>query len=233
MTNQENKNEELKSTTKEVFDKLEDSAIKSEQFFEKNLKTIAYVFTAFVAVIIGFYAYLNYFQKPKNNRAFEEMEEAQKFFYQDSIKKALNGGSAYLGFEQIIEDYGNTNAGNLAKYYAAISYYKKKDYNKAIETMEDFDPKGDDVLVSIKNGVMADSYVQTKEIEKALDSYEKAIKQSESIETLYVFYNKKAGIVSYMNNQKKEANKYFTAILEKYPNTQAKDEIEKYAALTQ
>lgn len=233
MSNENNKKEELHSTTKEVFEKLDETVVQSERFFEKHLKNIIYVFVGILVIIIGYFGYINYFQNPRNNEAIKEMAEAEKFFFQDSIKKALNGGGAYMGFEQLIEEYGGTSAGNTAKYYAAISYYKLKKYDKTIETMKSFDAKGDEVLASIKSGVIADAFVQKKDFNKALENYNDAIKEAKELETLFVFYNKKAGIVAYSSNKKTEANSYFKAILDKYPNTQAKDEIEKYAALTQ
>ena len=233
MAKEKNNKEELHSTTKEVFEKLDDTVAQSEQFFEKHLKNIIYVFVGVLVLIIGYFGYTNYFQNPRNNDAINDMAEAENFFFQDSIKKALNGGGAYMGFEQIIEEYGNTNAGNTAKYYAAISYYKLKKYAKTIETMQSFNPKGDEVLASIKSGVIADAWVQKKDFNKALENYDDAIKEAEELETLFVFYNKKAGIVAYSSNKKAQANGYFKAILDKYPNNQAKDEIEKYAALTQ
>ncbi|MFA9289811.1 MAG: tetratricopeptide repeat protein [Solirubrobacteraceae bacterium] len=221
------------STTKEVFDTLDESVIKSEKFLEKNLKSISITLFSLLIAIGGYFAYVYLYKNKRNNKAMEEMTEAQKFFYQEDYKKALNGGGSYYGFEEIIEDFGGTNTGNVAKYYASISYYKLKKYDKSIELMKNFDSKGDNSLSSIKNGVIADAFVQINNYEEADSYYKKAINEVEDLETLYVFYNKKAGVVAFKNNNKKEANLYFNSILEKFPNTQSKDEIEKFVALTE
>jgi predicted negative regulator of RcsB-dependent stress response len=231
MTNHK-KNERLHSTTQEVFDKLDQTAIQSEQFFEKHVKKIIYVFLIIILFVLGYFTYNYYFEKPNNLAATEAMEEAEKLFFQDSLKKALNGGGAYYGFEQIIEEYGSTDAGNLAKYYAAIAYYKLKKYDQSITTIESFKPNGDEVLEILKHGILGDGYAQKKEYEKALENYNTAIEKAENLETFFVFYNKKAGILSFENNKIKEANSYFSSILDKYPNSTAKNEIEKYEALT-
>jgi len=49
---------------------------------------------------------------------------AQKYFEQDSIRKALNGDGQYLGFLAIIDEYGMTKSSNLSHYYAGMCYLK-------------------------------------------------------------------------------------------------------------
>ncbi len=73
--------------------------------------------------------------------ALKEMVQAERLFDQDSINVALNGSpGSFQGLQQIVDEYGNTEAGNLARFKAASSYYKLGDYASAVKLLEDFDP---------------------------------------------------------------------------------------------
>ena len=61
------------------------------------------------------------------------MYVAEKYFANDSSEFVLNGDGTNKGVLYIIKEFSGTKAANLAKYYAGMSYYRLKDYNKAIE----------------------------------------------------------------------------------------------------
>jgi len=49
---------------------------------------------------------------------------AEQYFEKDSLKLAMNGDGTNPGFIQIIDEYGSTKSGNLARYYLGICYLK-------------------------------------------------------------------------------------------------------------
>ena len=53
----------------------------------------------------------------KENEAKAQMWMAEQYFERDSFNLALNGDGNYLGFLDIIEEYGITKSANLANYY--------------------------------------------------------------------------------------------------------------------
>ena len=51
----------------------------------------------------------------------------------DDYEKALNGdGQGYPGFLKIADEYGSTDAGNLAELYAGLSYAQTGKYQEAV-----------------------------------------------------------------------------------------------------
>ena len=75
------------------------------------------------------------------------MFKGEQYFAKDSFNLALNGnGADYEGFEAIIDQYGSTSAGNLAKAYAGICYFKMGDNEKALGLLKSF--SGSDDMIS-------------------------------------------------------------------------------------
>ena len=70
-----------------------------------------------LAVIVGaFFGYRHGYLMPLQEKANVAIFKGEQYFLKDSFQLALNGnGADYDGFEAIIDQYGNTNAGNLAK----------------------------------------------------------------------------------------------------------------------
>ena len=57
---------------------------------------------------------------------------AEKYFELDSLKQALNGDGEHIGFLDVIDNYGMTDAANLAKYYTGIIYLKQHKFDDCI-----------------------------------------------------------------------------------------------------
>ena len=95
----------------------------AEYFFEKNAKIISIVFGAAVVVALLLLATHRFYTIPHETKAKEQIFTAEQYFEKDSFNLALNGDGNYPGFLDIIDNYGRTSAGNLAKYYAGISTF--------------------------------------------------------------------------------------------------------------
>jgi len=92
------------------------------------------------------------------------------FFESDSLDKALFGDGNSLGFIDISGEYSMTKQGNLANYYAGISYLKKGDYNKAIDYLENFSA-GDHLVSPMATGAIGDAYLELGDKERAVAYY--------------------------------------------------------------
>src|SRR5262245_16846445 len=92
-------------------DKAEVVIAKAKDFWERNSKTISIVLGAVVLLVVGFFVYQNYFQKPREEKAADLMFRAEEYFRMDSVHLALNGDGQNAGFLKIIQNYGNTDAG--------------------------------------------------------------------------------------------------------------------------
>jgi len=170
------------STTAEVFNTLDESASKTEEWVINNQNYIFGVVGVVAVVILAIMGYNRFIAEPTAKEAMNEMYQAQTFFNdavngveQDSLfTLALNGGEGKYGMLDIIDQYSGTPAGNLANYYAGMAYLNLKDYQNAITYLSAFS-SDDKMLAPIANGGIGDAFVQLNQLEDGLDYYEKAI----------------------------------------------------------
>ena len=118
----QNKIEE-KSTTAEVFNTLDETASRSEKWILNNRKVIFGSIMGVIVVILGYLAYENYVQEPKEKEAANELA-FPKVYFEDAMNNsvatdslftlALEGADGKYGFIDVAENYSNTKAGNLA-----------------------------------------------------------------------------------------------------------------------
>ena len=148
------------STTAEVFNTLDETASKSEQWVEKHQRKILIGLSILALIILGSIAYNNYVVEPREKEAADELAFPKQSFEQaqsatvsaDSLFTiALNGADGKYGLLDIIDNYGKTKAGNLAKYMSGISYLKLSDYENAIKYLNDFSSE-DEILGTIAKG---------------------------------------------------------------------------------
>jgi len=187
---------------------------KTEQFIFNNQKAIGIVITIIIIAILGFFGYNKYYLEPKSTEAAEQMFHAQLFFESDSLDKALFGDGNSLGFIDISGEYSMTKQGNLANYYAGISYLKKGDYNKAIDYLENFSA-GDHLVSPMATGAIGDAYLELGDKERAVAYYLEAANMDDNGFTspLFLF---RAGQVYELLADYDEAVYVYTKIKNKY-----------------
>ena len=98
---------------------------KARDFWARSGKTIT---IAALAVIVLGAAYLGYkylVQAPKEKKAADALAVAEGYFRADSLGVALNGDGVNPGMLKVIDQYGGTKAGNLARYYAGTLLLKQ------------------------------------------------------------------------------------------------------------
>jgi len=215
---------EEQSTTAEVFNTLDETASKTEQFVQKNQKYIFIIIGIVAVVVLGSLAYKEYIAKPKQITAMNDMFQAQKFFNEavngadnDSLYNlALTGGEGKFGLLDIIDQYGGTDAGNLANYYAGTAYLRLKDYKNAVAYLSEFE-SDDEVLAPIAKGNIGDAFVQLDQMEDALDYYIDAAEMRDNDYTtpMYLF---KAGNIALELGKADKALSYFERIKAEYSN---------------
>ena len=144
----------------------------AEFWIEQNPKIIISIVGAIVLIVGGYFGF-RYYQGTQNELAQKEMFQAVRYFEADSLNLALKGDGNNLGFEQIIEDYGITAAGNLANYYAGVINLKQGKYALALFYLEDF--KASDILVQARAySLTGDAHMELKDFESAAKYYSKA-----------------------------------------------------------
>lgn len=199
----------------------------SEQFIEKNQKTLLYGLLAIVLIVSAILAYQYLYLKPKNQKAQAAIYKGERYFQNGQDSLALFGNqNDYIGFEAIINDYSGTKTADLARAYAGITYSRLGDNEKALKYLNDFD--GGDLLItpSIK-GAIGDIYVNMGKTDKAIRYFIDAAKKADN-EMLSPIYYKKAGI-AYMSLEKYDkAMEVFQKVKDTYINAPEAAEADKY-----
>jgi len=153
---------------------------------------------------------------------------AQNYFEKDSFNLALNGDGNNLGFLDIIDGFGSTDAGNLSNYYAGISYLHLGQYEDAIEYLKKFD--SDDALLGpISLGAQGDAQLELGKTDAALDLYTKAYKMNDN-ELTTPIYMLKAGELLESTSKSNEALAIYETIKQKFPESNEGRNIDKYIA---
>jgi predicted negative regulator of RcsB-dependent stress response len=209
------KNEQEGKETVEFFKDLDKEALNIEGFLEKNAKVLSIGFGILIVAVLGWFGYQQFILGPKNEEATKSYLSAQKNLAEGKDDLALGGKSvANPGFLGTYEQYGSTKAGKLAAYNAGLIEFKKGNYQKAYDLLDNFS-SGNKVLVALKYGAMADCLSNLNKSDDALAMADKASSASDDAYTSY-YFTKKAGMLALALKKNAEAKKYFAAIDEKY-----------------
>lgn len=209
-------------------------------FFNKNrLNDISYskivisLIMLIIIMLLFYFSYIKLYVNPRQEKALKEFFYARKFFIQNKYIKALgdtNSQGGYLGFIGISEKYFLTKTGNISKYYAGICFYKLKNYIKAIEYLRDF-VTNDEILTSIKYGIIGDALEKLNDKERALQYYIIA-SNVEKNDFSSPFHLYKAAIMCFSMNNFLFSNKYFTEIKNNYQDFFISEDIDKYITIS-
>ncbi len=217
------------ATKKKETVEVEELVSKSELFIENNSKKIMLGILALAVIVGAFFGYRHGYLIPLQKKASVALFKGEQYFAKDSFQLALNGnGADYEGFEAIIDQYGNTKPGNLAKAYAGICYAKLGQYDQALENLKSFDAS-DDMISPAIIGLIGDCYVNMDNAKEGVTYFEKAANAADN-EVISPIYLKKAGIAYESMQQYNDAVKVYTQIKEKYFNSMEAADIDKYIA---
>lgn len=199
------------------------------QFTENNKKTLLIAGAAVVLFVSGITLYTKYVSAPKQKEAIEHLAKIQDFFQLDSFNYVVNGAVGLKSAVQIASEFSRTSSGNLANYYAGVSYLNLGDFDNAIKFLKKFESNGDKVLGAMALACIGDAHVEKGEMKEGLNFYVKAVNYNEPNElttpihlrkAIYVFmelkeFDKALALVNEMLktedlqiNFKNELNKY-------------------------
>lgn len=207
---------------------IESALTKTEQFIEDHQNKIFIVVGAIVLIVVGYLGITRLYVGPREKEAQAQMFMAENYFEKDSFNLALNGDGNYLGFLDIIDEYGITKQAKLARYYAGLSYLHLGQFNEAVDYLSRFKTK-DVLLGPAAQGAIGDAYLELGERDNALKQYEKAASMSENDLTTPV-YLMKAGTLLESMDQPEKALAHYEKIKSKYAETNEGRMIDKYIA---
>ena len=191
------------------------------------------ILLASVAVIVlcgGYLAYKYLVKQPQEEKAVEAMFKAEEYYRADSLNPALNGDGINPGFLKVIDKYGSTKAGNLAKFYAGDILLKQGKFDNAIKYLKDFSTDAKQVQARAYK-LLGDAYAESGKNGDALDAYKKAahyFEEDDVNSSEYLFIA--AYFADRVAKNQKEAVDLFKELKNKYPRTEKGFEAEKFLA---
>ena len=221
----------VKNEGDERLESIETTLSNTELFIVEHRKTIILVLAVLIVAVLAVFGVKKYYLEPREEKAQAAMFHAEQYFEKDNFTTALNGDGNYLGFVNIIEEFGGTKTANLAKYYAGICCLNNGEYNQAINYLKEY--KGKDVVVSsLALGAMGDANMELNNVAEAAKCYESAALKSENSFTSPM-YLLRAGMAYEMAGNYQKAIDAYKAIKADYPNSNEGFSIEKYIARAQ
>lgn len=204
---------------------------KTELFFEKNGRLMGYIFLGLLVLTALVFGYRALIVQPRATKAAERIAEAQARFEGENpdFELALVGDANGAGFLDVIDQYGSTPSGNLAKHYAGICYLRTGDLENAEKYLSKFSHlKGlPGALINAQNyGLLGDIAVEQQNYAKAVKFYEQAVKAADNNMTAPM-YLRKAGLAEQAQGNPQKAAAFYEQILTSYPASMEARDAEK------
>lgn len=209
------------------WNKIDEAVIASESFVMKYRNQLMIGIGAVVVLVGIYFAYQSFYVEPKNKEAETALFRGEQYFQAGMDSLALFGdGNAYIGFEKIINEYGSTKTGDLAKAYAGLSYARMGKFEEALKYLKDFSG-GDDMVTPAVQGAIGDCLVNTGKPQDAVSYFEKAAKSADDVLLSPIFYKKAAIVYRELKNYDKVIA-LFTTIKNNYMSSPEAAEADKY-----
>lgn len=199
----------------------------AETWAERHPKTLIGIVTAVVLLVGGYFGF-QYYKDNQEAEAQREMFQAVYYFESDSLDLALNGDGNNLGFFDIIDEYGITDAAELAHFYAGAALLKQGSFEAARLYLEDF--KSNDLLVQARAySLIGDAYMEEGNFEEAARFYDKAAsyKPNKYFSPAYLM---KAALAFEKNNEEQKAIAAYDKIISEYYESPEVQDAKKFKA---
>lgn len=155
----------------------EEETLVQPSFIEKYGKQCAIGIAAVLVVVFGWMGYKSLIAEPKEAAANDAVPAAQKM-QQDSISVA----SSLKAAQSVIDEYGGTDAGNLAHLYAGIALYNQGKYQEALDQFKDFDMCDDQNVSGTVYSAIANCQACLGQHSEAAQNFEKAAANTGNID---------------------------------------------------
>ena len=206
---------------------INEALTSTEQFIEKNQNAIMIGLGVIIVVVLAVLAYHNLYLKPKNENAQAAIYKGERYFQNQQDSLALFGnGNDYIGFEEVMNQFGGTKTADLAKAYAGISYSRLGDNEKALNYLTKF-KGGDKLITPAVTGAIGDVFMNLGNSDKAVNQFLKAAKDADD-NMLSPIYYKKAGLAYLHAQNYDKAIETFEKIKNTYLNSPEGQEADKY-----
>jgi tetratricopeptide (TPR) repeat protein len=209
-------------------DKLVTAYYKAIAFFEENKNRLAMYAGILAVLILAIILFMN--NKKKNNEtAGTELARVMNVYDSGNYLEAIEGiaGTKLIGLKKLVESYGSTENGEIAKIYIANAYCNLGKLDDANKYYKDY--SGSNKLFKATALAGQASYqAYKKNYEKAADLYKKAAFVSDA-DVLNPEYLLHAGVNYMAAGKNSDAKELFDKIKKDFTTSTAFREIDKYS----
>ena len=208
--------EKHKSQTEDPEVAIQSAIGRVEGFIMNNGRSLLTALIVVVVVVGGFFGYKYLISGPRAEKA------AAMMFVADGN---------FAGFLEVIDRYGSTDEGNLARHYAGICYLRLGEYQQALDYLKEYSASTKSVpeaLLAAQNcGLQGDAYAQLENYAEAVRMYEKAVAASDNSLSAPYYLKKAGGVYEKLGDYAKALAAY-KRISDDYPASMEARDIQKY-----
>jgi len=211
-------------------DKLVTSFYETKKFYEQNQTKIFAAVGVIAVIIVAVILYTNRIEE-NNFAASSELTRVLPIYNSGSYQEAIDGrpGTNVIGLQKIVDEYGNSEQGELAKIYLANAYYFMGDIDAALDYFDDYSGSKEDLVAAALTG-KASCFEVKKDYKLAAELYNKAANVNK-FNPSNPDYLLKAGINYIKVDQLTDAKKSLQEIKDKYKTSSASREVDRYLAV--
>ena len=213
-------------------DPLLTTYVQTTSWYYEHKKQVSYGLTALVVIIIGIVVFVNN-RRANDEKASVELGKVYSIYDAgatdiNQYKVAINGQPErnIMGLKAIVENYGGSVSGELARLYLANAYRYTGRYDEAIKEYESFSGSSDFVKAAAHAG-LAGAYEAKNEFEKAASEYERAAGASNEPYVIPEYLSAAARCYG-LAGAKDKALTLFKRVKKEYPTSTYAREADRY-----
>ncbi len=223
-------NPQKKITKKEIKeDKLVTGYFTARQWAEENSRLLVYIVLGIVACIGLGYVWMQN-RADDADKAMTQLAKIEPYYDQNKYELAINGvpQEGAQGLKFIVDNFGGTRAGEMARLYLANSYFALNEYEQALEQYKNISIDDKIITASAYAGV-ASCYEAQGDHEKAATYFEKAAKKNLTMIQAPENLQRSAWNYAVAGNKEK-AIELLNMLKKEFPNSAYSRNADKYIA---
>jgi tetratricopeptide (TPR) repeat protein len=210
-------------------DKLVKSYFEVQSWYMMNKRKISTIMTILVVGVVAGILVMNN-MRSNNEKASGELGNILRYYDQGNYQAAINGVAQenIRGLLAIVNDYGSTHAGSIARFMLANSYYAMGDFENALKQYEETD-LDDEIMQASAYAGSAACFESKSNFQAAAGLYEKAalLKRDNPLTPEYLH----AAAVNYSNAEmKQKAIELLKRLKKEYPTSSIARDVDRYIA---
>lgn len=208
-----------------------EEVVVEQSFFAKNWKKLSIGLGVVAVAALGYVGYKKLIAEPKQMNASIALSGSEQYMLQGQYDKALAGdGQGSIGLEATINQFGGTDAGNLAQLYAGIAYYNEGKYEQAVKALESFSDCGDNIISPAAIAALGNCYACLKQNDKAVAKLEEAAKKADNASLSPIYLIQAGEIYEFGLNNKEKALECYKKVADNYKTSMQvqSGEVDKY-----